>query len=81
MGGINHEVLKEVLDQMKSNKERESMSADHYRKIIYKRDNIQTGIAFGQMIKDREITPEAYDRLCTEAKKEGFKFSFIEFVK
>ena len=58
-----------------------NMSVDHYRKIIYQRDNKQTGIAFGQMIKDKEIPPETYNQLCIEAIREGFKFSFIEFVR
>lgn len=57
------------------------MSEEHYKKVIYGRDNKQTGIALGQAIKDKDIPPEIYNRLCAEAKKEGFKFSFIEFVK
>jgi len=57
------------------------MSKESYSREIQNSTNKEIGILLGKAIKDPQLTPEAYNQLCKEAKTKGFSFGLIEFIK
>jgi hypothetical protein len=58
------------------------MDAIDYLKIIQKKplDQESVGIALGLAVKDPEVKPTDYERLCKTAQDSGFFFSNIQLA-